>query len=78
VLLVVPAVSVSAVDSLVTVDVKGLSGVEKANVAAAVSMPLGIVHDKRVEERWLKRSLDWVPQLVSESYNAYGASLQIR
>lgn len=61
-----------ALPSAVTVQVSGMSGQEKKNVEAALTLPAGIVRNDRVDQRWLLRFVEQVPGLVERALQPFG------
>lgn len=58
--------------SLVTVDVEGLSGAEKKNVELALELPTGIVRDGQIQDHWLKRYVEKIPENVDLALQPFG------
>jgi translocation and assembly module TamA len=54
------------------VQVSGVSGQEKKNAEAALTLPAGIVRNDRVDQRWLLRFVDQVPGLVERALQPFG------
>ncbi len=59
-------------EASVSIDISGLKGEHLQNVEAALTLPPGIVRDNVVEERWLKRFSDKMPELVDDALEPFG------
>ncbi len=70
VLFYVPEVFASPSD--VKISVAGVKGEVKANVITALALPPGIVREETVDQRWLTRFVDQIPELVEEALQPYG------
>jgi translocation and assembly module TamA len=70
-LLILPAPAVAASES-VRVVVEGISGKERTNVEAALTVPPNLIQDGKVDRLWLERFESQAPGKVREALEAFG------
>ncbi len=63
---------VFALPAVVELMIDGVTGKEKQNVEAALGLPPGIVRNGQVDQRWLLRLADQVPNLVDKALQPFG------
>ncbi len=56
----------------VKISIAGVKGEVKDNVVAALELPPGIVRDGTVNQRWLERFVDQIPDLVNQALQPFG------
>jgi len=61
-----------AAPATVEISVVGVKGAVKKNVVAALVLPPGIVREGKVDERWLLRFVDQIPDLVEKALQPFG------
>jgi translocation and assembly module TamA len=61
-----------AAPASVEISVVGVKGAVKKNVVAALVLPPGIVREGKVDERWLLRFVDQIPDLVEKALQPFG------
>lgn len=61
-----------ALPSSVAVQISGVSGLEQQNVEAALGLPPGIVRNDQVDQRWLQRFVDQIPDLARKALQPFG------
>ena len=61
-----------AAPASVKISVDGVKGAVKKNVVAALVLPPGIVREGKVNERWLLRFVDQIPDLVEKALQPFG------